>query len=184
MIWLILGIVLAVIMMMGGGGWFIYEQGIDKGKAVCEAAHEKADAELKLKADKYEQEAANHIQDMATAADVAEQEGYQRGKREQQKGAKYVAASPQVFGNTACVVPPDALDTLNAARSGFRRDVPIASGLPNNSSDSSSTSVGSAPSAAAPTGTVRGTGTTAQGVVTGSVPADVGGRRPLGKVRP
>jgi hypothetical protein len=175
----------ALTLMFGGSMWFAHKQGVDAGKAECEAEHMRADADLKDKAGKFEQEVANHESDMAVAADVAEKEGYDRAKREQTKGAQRVASNPTVYQNArsvTCTLPVIDVQTLNAARGSFRH--PVADSLPDNANHSAGTGVGITANPGALDGTVRGTGPVEKGDVGGTVPADAGGRRPLGKVRP
>lgn len=174
-------IALAIVIVMSGGGWFLYSLGHKEGKAACQAEVQAANKQItELKQD-LKDESSNHITDMIAAEDAGAEQAKTRIVYRQVKGAQNVKDNPNVFQNPACVLPPADLQNLNAARASFRREPP--DGV-RNASDNRGPQPGPSPSPSQVPTAVPGAITPSSGNNGGAVPSDAPGRHPMGKVRP
>jgi hypothetical protein len=153
-------LILIAVVFMAGAGMKLFYAGESSGRAQCKADIEAADRKLQAKADELEQETKNHIDDMVVAFDAGESQIKTRVVTIRAKGTSDVQKFP-VFSNPVCVLPADSLRSLNGARAGFR----------------------TAPDPGIGDTAVRDTSAAAKGNDGGTVPANAGRLRPLGKVR-
>lgn len=176
-------IAIAVMVIMAGGGWFIYSVGHKAGETDCQTAHAQADATIAQLKQSLKDEQANHITDMIAAEDAGAEQAKTRIIYRQAKGAQDVKDNASVFQNPACVLPPAALQNLNAIRASFRRDAPAPVDGVRDTGNSGGPKPGPAPSPVQVPSAVPGAVAPSPGHNGGAVPTDVTGRHPMGKVR-